>query len=292
MARKPRVRPKISLLIPFTTNDQYRRDSFRWLLDYWQAEMPDAEIIIGHSPSRLFCKTEALNRAAKKANGKVLVLLDADAYISGDILNDCADTLLEELEQGYQTWYVPYRHLYRLNESTTSVILESDPKDPIRLSDPPPDVYLDNEPHAAKYGRSFAALIYMIPREAFDTLGCFDERFNQGWGGEDISTLRALDVLWGKHKTTDNGVFHLWHPKIGDTFRTRAWQGQLAGETNRDLAIRYKIASQNPSVMRELVDEGCEYKFRRDSAGIIWDGFDPWMLDIMTETKERNKKFL
>lgn len=292
MVRRPKIRPKISLLIPFTTKDDYRKTTFRWLLDYWKEEMPDAEIVIGHSKSNPFCKTEALNHAAKRANGKVLVVLDADAYIEGQILEDVADIILEELEQGNQTWFIPYRHLYRLNEDTTAAILDSDPTDPIRLPDPPPDSYLDNEPNAAKYGRSYAALAYVIPREALDAIGCFDERFNRGWGGEDVSTLRALDTLWGKHKTTDNGIFHLWHPKIGDTFKTRAWVGQEEDEPNRQLAILYKIASQNPSVMQELVDLACEFKFLKELAGVIWDGLDDFMLEILTETNNRNKKFL
>jgi len=279
-------------LIPFTTRDAYRKKTFRWLLDYWKAELPDAEIVIGHSTGPVFCKTEALNRAAHRANGKVLVVLDADAYISGAILNNVADIILEELEQGYQTWYVPYRNLYRLNLDTTLAILESDPENPVRIPDPPPDNYLDNEPNAAKYGRAFAALAYVIPREALEAIECFDERFNRGWGGEDVSTLRALDTLWGKHKTTPNGIFHLWHPKIGDTFKTRAWQGQNDDEPNRKLAVQYKIASQNPSVMRELVREGCDFKKRKEEAGILWDGPDEWMQEIIIETVGRNKKFL
>ena len=70
------------------------------------------------------------------------------------------------------------------------------------------------------YGHRYGAMITILPREALDTLGCFDERF-KGWGGEDIAFLRALDTLFGKHKTIDDDVMHLWHPVIGLTWHVR-----------------------------------------------------------------------
>lgn len=285
--RKPKIQPKISLLIPFSSNNEHRRRVFEWLLAYWDNELPEAEIVIGYSRSSPFCKTEALNNAAKKANGKVLVVLDADAYISGSIINDGVDLILDELEN--HLWLVPYRNLYRLNEQTTLEILDSDPVNPLRLSDPPPQEDLDAEPNAAKYGRAYAALAYIIPREALDVLRCWDERF-QGWGGEDISTLRALDTLYGKHKTTDNGIFHLWHPKIGSTFRTRAWEGQTSTEPNKQLALSYSRANNNLSAMRDLVDEGCSLRDQKLEKGIIWEGFDDWFLNILSELTKRNRK--
>lgn len=290
MARKPKIQPKISIIIPFTSGNSDRREIFKWTTRYWDHEIPDAEIVIGHSPSTPFCKTEALNNAARKANGKVLAIMDADAYIDGSIISEVADTILEELELGNRVWYIPYRNLYRLNEFVTEQILDSDPENPIRLPDPPPDSFLDDEPGGSKYGRSYAALAYMIPVEALEVLGCFDERFNKGWGGEDISTLMALDTLYAKHKSTNNGIFHLWHPKIGDSFKTRAWEGQTEDEPNHSLARTYRKATQNPSEMRALVDAGCEFGRRRLEAGILWDGFDDFMLEVFADFRQRNRK--
>jgi len=190
-------RPKISLLIPFQTDDPQRRRVFKWLLKYWQSELPDAEIIIGHSRSnRPFSKTEALNNAADKATGSVLVILDADAYLDGAIIDRCADRILEELDN--HLWYVPYRKLWRLTEEITEEIIESDPTDPLRLPDPPPLEDIDGDWQLHSYGHRYGAMIMIFPREALDILGCFDERF-RGWGGEDVAFLRAMDTLWGKH---------------------------------------------------------------------------------------------
>lgn len=250
--RKPR--PKISLLIPFSTKDKYRKRTFKWLLKYWKHELPDAEIIIGKSRGKPFCKGEALNNAAREAKGKVLVILDADAYISGKVLDKCADQILENLEN--HLWFVPYRHLYRLTKGVSEVITSSCPEDPVRIPCPPPDEYVSDNKDRSKYGHRYGAMIMMFPREALEVLGCFDERF-RGWGGEDVALLRALDTLYGKHKTKRGCVFHLWHPFIGENYKTRVWEGQEEANANQKLANKYHKATRHPSKMRKLVDDGC-----------------------------------
>lgn len=252
-----KARPKISLLIPFQTDNIQRKRVFKWVLKYWAHELPDAEIIVGKSRrGSPFCKTEALNKAAKKATGRVLVILDADTYMPGEIIDRCADRIIEELD--HHLWYVPYRHLWRLNRKITKEIIASDPENPLRLPSPPPKEDIDGtwQQSTSTYGHRYGAMIMVFPREALDVLGCFDERF-KGWGGEDVALLRALDTLYGKHKTTDNDVLHLWHPNIGTTYKTRMWKGQKNQHPNDRLAMRYHRATRNPTQMRALVDEGC-----------------------------------
>ena len=249
-------RPKISLLIPFTTKSAERREEFEWLLKYWRHELPDAEIIVGESHSRIFCKGEALNQAARKATGRVLVILDADAYIPGKIINRCADRILEEMHD--HLWYVPYRHLYRLKKEISKKILASDPEHPLRLSIPPSMDDVENGKQSS-YGHRYGAMLMIIPREALDAVGgCFDERF-KGWGGEDVAFLRALDTLYGKHKTANTDILHFWHPTIGDSYKTRMWKGQYGAQPNARLAMAYHRATRKPDQMRRLVEEGCEF---------------------------------
>lgn len=253
--------PKISLLIPFSTKSKKRGEEFKWLLNYWKHELPYAEVVVGRSRSEPFCKGEALNDAARRATGKVLVILDADAYLYGSVIESCADRILEEMNS--HLWYVPYRHLYRLNKEISGKIIKSDPKNPLRLPSPPPSEYVVGDGLQSKYGHRYGAMIMIFPREALDAVGrYFDERF-KGWGGEDIALLRALDTLYGKHKTTDNDVLHLWHPVIGDSYKTRVWKGQDKGQANKKLSNRYNRATRNPSKMREMVEEGCKVRDRK-----------------------------
>lgn len=252
-------RPKISLLIPFSSNDPIRKKNFRWLLRYWAHELPDAEIVIGKSHGRIFCKGEALNNAVRKSRGRILVILDADAYLPGHIIEYCSNRILEELELGNNLWYVPYRRLFRLREWITHLILKSDPECPLELPYPFPLNWSEDNGNKSRYGHRYGAMIMMFPREAYETLGCFDERF-RGWGGEDIALLRALDTLFGKHKTVNNDIFHLWHPFIGENYKTRKWKGQKHANINSELANKYNRANRKPTKMRKLVDEGCKFK--------------------------------
>lgn len=253
----PKRVPKISLLIPFSSKDSIRKKNLQWLLQYWRHELPHAEIIIGRSRSKIFCKEEALNDAVRRSSGKILVILDADAYLPGHIIKHCANRILEELDHGHHLWYVPYRNLYRLTEEASSWIINSEPSHPLRFPTPPSPWMVENWGDKSKYGHRYGAMIMMFPRKAYDILGGFDERF-KGWGGEDIALLRALDTLYGKHKTTNNDILHLWHPFIGDTHVTRKWAGQTAANSNSELANKYSKASRLPTEMRRLVDEGHE----------------------------------
>lgn len=256
---RPRPQPKISLLIPFKSKSVERKRALKWLIEYWKHELPDAEIVIRSSKGRVFCKGEALNNAARDATGKVLVVLDADTYLPGHIIDRCADRILEELDN--HLWYVPYRRLYRLTKDATKRILQSDPRNPLRLPSPPDPIDIVNGTKS-HYGHRYGAMITIFPREALDVLGCFDERF-KGWGGEDVAILRALDTLYGKHKTTDNDVLHLWHPVIGNSYKSRTWEGQKNAHQNDRLANAYHKATRHPAEMRELVDAGCRFRHRR-----------------------------
>lgn len=251
-------KPLISLLIPFSSKDPLRRRNFKWLLKYWRTELPEAEVVIGKSKGKIFCKNEALNKAARKAKGEVLVILDADAYIDGSSLQECALSIKDSLAQGYPLWYVPYRNFYRLKPGITNAIIASDPSNPLKLSSPPDLNLVEDRGTKAKYGHRYGAMCMMFPREAYELIGNFDERF-KGWGGEDVALLRMLDTVYGKHKTIDRDIHHLWHPIIGDSYDTRRWVGQDSGSVNWPLAKRYNRAIRQPSRMQEIVKESNEY---------------------------------
>ncbi len=251
-----RKHPKLSLLIPFSSKDRIRRQHFKWLLKYWKHELPDAEIIIGKSHSRVFCKGEALNHAFKRSTGQVIVVLDADAYMEGNIINYCADRIIENLDN--HLWYVPYRYLYRLTAKATQLVVNSDPEHPFRIPNPPPPWFVENQGDMIKYGSRYGAMVTMFPREAMKVIKCFDERF-KGWGGEDIAFLRALDTLYGKHKTTNNAVSHLWHPFVGGTYKTRMWADQKYPNANGELASRYNTATRDIQKMENIINESYNF---------------------------------
>lgn len=249
-----RNQPHISLLVPFRTDGDHREMVWRWLTTYWRNEMPDVELIIGRDYGTPFSKSVAVNDAASRATGDIFVIIDADCYIRGDIIYESADRIRAARDDGNRLWLIPYRRIYRLTEFFSAVIMNSDPRQPVRVPDPPFDWMIEST-EGTGHGHRYGALIQVMPREAFEEVGGMDPRF-RGWGGEDVSFMRAVDTLWGRHKTLDHAVNHLWHPKLGDKWPTREWAGQDRPRVNDGLASRYNMATGDYARMRKLVDEG------------------------------------
>jgi predicted glycosyltransferase involved in capsule biosynthesis len=246
--------PQISLLVPFRAKEGSHRDvTWRWLKRYWQHQLPDAEIVIGKSHGRVFSKTEAVNSAARKAHGRIFVIIDADCYMDGQVIQNCADAIEKAQSRGHRRWFIPYRALYRLTEEKSAEILKRSPKNDMLVSSPPPWNEVEST-IGSMHGRRYGALIQIVPREAFELVRGMDPRF-RGWGGEDVSFARAVDTLYNNHKTSNNDVLTLWHPKIGTTYYNRQWGGQTRSEPNKHLATRYSAATGDRARMRKLVDE-------------------------------------
>lgn len=246
----------ISLLVPFKGHKgDHRLRVWEWLTRHWAHELPGAEIVVGHSDGALFCKTAAVNDAARRATGDIFVIQDADCYISTDAIKHAAALIRESR---WPLWLVPYRRFFRFTEEFTMRVLASDPEHPLVPPHPLTADVVENRERSA-FGHWFGALIQMMPREAFETVGGMDERF-YGWGGEDVCFARALDTLYSRHKTTTNAVYHLWHSKIGETYETRLWTGQVNPMANNALSLKYDRAWGDPVKMRALVDGGLPYK--------------------------------
>lgn len=238
------------MLIPFSSSDPVRQANFSWLKEYWKYELPSAEIILGVSKGEIFCKAEALNDAVRKSRGRVLVIMDADAYIEGSVISACADSILGEKNP---LWYVPYRKLYRLTEAAGKMVTDSRPTHPFRF---PPDMdssWIENTKDSIYYGHYYGAMSMVFPREAYDAIGGFDERF-KGWGGEDVCILRAFDTLFAKHKTMDASMYHIWHPFYGKNYIERRWEGQEKGGSNWALSKEYGKAEGSPTMMRQVIN--------------------------------------
>lgn len=249
------TKPQLSLLVPFRPSaaSPHRSRLWAWLEKYWGYELPDAEIIIGECKGTTFSKTEALNDAAQRANGRIFVLLDSDAYLRGDPILRSARAIEEAARRGQKRWFIPYRRLYRLKENVTELVLTSDPRWPHRFPFPPNKDDVESMT-TAMYGHHFGAMIQIMPREAYEAVGCMDWRF-EGWGGEDVAFVRAVDTLFGKHKTLNSEIFHLWHPSIGTNASNKMWEGQDRPGLNSRLASRYHRATGDRARMRALVDE-------------------------------------
>lgn len=260
---RPDRYPRISLLVPFRPNpdDPRRTDAWNWLWRYWNNELPEAEIVIGRDRSHPYCKTRAVNNAARRARGDIFVILDADVDYLGPNIQSCADRIRAARDRGEPLWFIPYRHVYRLTWPATQMVLQSDPANPLRIPSPPPDPWVESM-EGSSHGHRYGAMIQIMPREAFWAAGGMDERFC-GWGGEDVSFARAVDTLYGPHKTIEADVVHLWHPQIGQNYTTKMWHGQSKPNVNGNLASRFHHATGDRARMQALVDESRASRLRQ-----------------------------
>lgn len=255
----------ISIIIPFRCPDKNNRrtHNFNWLKKYWKYQLPGAEVIVGHD-HRIdlpFSKSTAVNNAAAKATGDVFVIVDADGYVSIEAILECAKQIRRARSRGHRLWYVPYRQFYRLTEEASNRVLESSSRRPYQFSTPPPlDAILDTS--GSQHGHWFGALIQIMPKEAFEEVGGWDNRF-RGWGGEDHAAMRAMDTLYWHHKTLPGQVLHLWHPMLSPKgtdswvhWKYRIWEKQTKTGNNDVLLSKYHGANGHRKRMRKLLDEG------------------------------------
>lgn len=246
----------LALIVPFRDDHAVGRGTnWAWLLNHWKFELPAAQIVTGTDTGNPFSKTCAVNNAFQQTNpsNDIIVMIDADCYIAADVILSCAAAIREARRWREPLWFVPYRHLYRLTNSATEQLVSSSYDCPVTFVTPhsPNDVGSSEE--LAAIGHRFGALIQIFPREAFLTIGGMDPRF-RGWGGEDVSNVRALDTLYGVHQTTPNEVMTLWHTALGDVY-LRKWAGQDGVGINNELSVRYRSARRDPMRMRALISE-------------------------------------
>ena len=74
------------------------------------------------------------------------------------------------------------------------------------------------------------------------------------WGAEDLDFMRAVDTIYGSHKTVNRSVFHLFHHTIG-TGIDRRWQGQTERKPFTLLGARYAAAQGDRARMLRLQAE-------------------------------------
>ena len=259
---------KISILVPCTISsfDKQRAENWRWLEAYWKSNLPDSEVVVGvDKRGTPFSKSVAVNDAVRKSTGDILVIIDADSYLAVPSVLRCAREIRMAEERGWKLWYVPYRNLYRLTEQASRVILDSDPESPPPFPHAPPESDIMNTAlyqgtPVSRIGHWYGAMAQIMSREAFETVGGWDERM-RGWGGEDHAAMVAMDTLYAPHKSLPDTIAHIWHPvmhpeNVDDRAgKRRLWNNQEATKTNDALSGRYYWSKGNPERMRRLVDE-------------------------------------
>ncbi|MDP4272626.1 MAG: galactosyltransferase-related protein, partial [Bacteroidota bacterium] len=183
---------------------------------------------IGKDDSEPFCKSRALNQAARQANGNVFIIADADVMYDPGLIDRVLELILDH------PWIIPFYPGIRLTRKATERILQEGITSFSEI----------NAGDIEEYENHAGCFINAMTRECFETIQGMDERF-QGWGGEDGALVYSLDTMFGPHYRMNETIYHLWHPRpvLDDTYY----------QPNMNLLIRYRDANGNRTAMSEIL---------------------------------------
>lgn len=181
----------MTVVVPFRPDGAERDRNWAWLRDRFATEHPGWEVIEAGCDDGEWNKPQAVNRAARQASGDVLVVSDADVFVSPRALDAAV------AQAAHAPWVVPHRQTKRLTPRATVAVIEG--ADPRRE----PTVC---KPRIACAGGG----LFVLRAEVFWTAGGMDEQF-RGWGFEDATFGLVLDEVAGPHVRLDAPLFHLWH---------------------------------------------------------------------------------
>jgi hypothetical protein len=221
----------VSVLIPFKPDYGPRDRAFKWVQKFYERFLPEVQICIGECESELFSRSEAINKASKKATGDIFVIADSDLFYNPEIIHQSIK-ILERF-----AWVVPYHKVHYIDEESTKRVLGSEPEWPVKMN-------LDTWTLNATKNITVGGL-NILPKKNFEMVRGFDERF-RGWGGEDEGFESAVNTLCGHYVRIDTDIFHLWHPRL---------TGNPQYGENLALHGRYRAAEGNKEAMEKLIRE-------------------------------------
>ncbi len=228
------MKPALSILIPHDDRgDAHRNALAAWTKAYWQARVPEAEVLVAGVGADPPNRSANRNLLARMARTDLLAFIDADAISSIDALRRAVELARTES-------LVKYAGVNWINARATKALLRQDPADTVTVL--PEDITHDN---ATLWGLGF-----FMRREVLEVVGGWDERF-VGWGHEDPSLTMAVNTLVAPMVRVPDWCFHLWHPRQTEGGEhDKRTPGFLA---NRQRGLAYREAEGNPEAMRALI---------------------------------------
>ena len=184
---------KIFVVIPWRSHPS-RVPAFEKVVELYQTNFPDFEIIVSDSSQEDFNLSEARNLGARRAieSGADLVIFnDADFFVDPSVLKKAITYAVKNNEIA-----APYtRYFQHKNAKETSVFLRKIRYD-LKLGkefSPPTLSYSDTLPR--RLWPCSGSIV--VPINIFEELGGFEEKI-KGWGPEDTMLHRTYFEKYGK----------------------------------------------------------------------------------------------
>lgn len=210
----------VAVCVPWRPGDPHRNANWNHVRTFWS----DYPVFVGDTDGP-FNRAAARNKAAAQTDADILIFGDADTVGDHQAIREAVDHASETGELTY-----PHTRTVKLSKTGTAQLKAGQSvKGGQRLEGSP-------------------AGILVVRRDLYEQV-LWDERFDAGWGYEDVAFAMAARTLGGVHRIEAN-IIHLWHPVAAEK---RDAIGYKTG--NRALRDEYGRADGNPKSMRRLLEE-------------------------------------
>lgn len=187
----------VAVCVPFRPRNDHETRLWAWVEARWRALFPDWQVCVADSGHIPFNRSASRNLAAEQCpDASTLIFANADTTFS-----DPSDLVTAVDIVGSGGWTLPALYVETSSQFTAGT-LALDPSGPIGDPLGSYDRQLSDSPAGPQ----------VVSREAWESVGRWDEAFAHGWAYEDAALRDALDVLRVPH--TKVGVTcHLWHER-------------------------------------------------------------------------------
>jgi N-terminal domain of galactosyltransferase len=211
----------IPVLVPRRLDHGWRDEIWFQLKSRYWGNMPGLRVIEGFHDDGPFNRSAAINLAANKRYwDDVAIIADSDSFVP-------AVQLLEAVDKARETG--------KLVSALTFVCQFDQMFTESFIHDGLVGMQQMRIEHVRTKPIETQSNCIVVPRELWDEIGGFDERF-VGWGGEDNAFWRAAEIRRGSVERIPGAAFHLWHPPVSDR-NTRMQDPQYL--SNLTLANKY-----------------------------------------------------
>lgn len=187
----------LEIVIPWNNPDcEYRKKNFIFLAKYYSIF---GNIVIGESKSIKFNRAEARNNGIKKCKSNLILVVDADCYISSTSI---AKSL--SITDKFKA-IRPFTSIHYLNEKTTNSFFKD--KIDLNINSYDNDYFLPSEISIKLSGGA-----YIIDKELWLSVGGMNESFLE-WGLEDTEFNIKIEKEIGRFGSIYGPLFHLYHPQ-------------------------------------------------------------------------------